>query len=56
MSSPAKAVKVPMVLRTLRVPVELWDAAAKKAAAEEPPRAVSDVVRDQLVAYVKRKR
>lgn len=60
MTAPAKrapaAPKVPMVQRNLRVPLDLWDAAASKGAQEDPPRAVSDVVRDALAAYVKRKR
>lgn len=54
--SPAvKAPKVPMVQRNLRVSAELWNAAAAKGAAEVPPRGVSDVVRDALTAYVKRR-
>lgn len=48
-----KAPKVPMVQRNLRVPLDLWDRAAAKAAAEQPPRAVSDVVRDLLTRYVR---
>lgn len=48
--------KEPMVQRNLRVPLSLWDAAAELAAQEDPPRAVSDVVRAELARYVKRKR
>lgn len=54
--APKKERKVPMVARTLRVPRDLWDAAATAAAAEDPPRAVSDVVRDGLAAYVEGRR
>lgn len=42
-----------MVSRTLRVPLALWDGAAAKGAAEDPPRAVSDVVRDLLAEYLR---
>lgn len=41
----------PMSLRTLRVPRELWDAAATKAASEDPPRGVTELVRDLLELY-----
>lgn len=44
--------KVPMVQRNLRVPLDLWDAAAAKGRDEDPPRGVSDVVRDLLTDYV----
>lgn len=47
--------KTPMVQRNLRVPRDLWDTAAAKAAKEDPPRAVSDVVRDLLSSYVGRR-
>lgn len=50
--APVKAPKVPMVQRNLRVPLTIWNAAAQKAAAEDPPRGVSDVVRDLLTQYV----
>lgn len=45
--------KEPMVQRNLRVPLALWNAAAEKGATEDPPRAVSDVVRDLLGSYVR---
>lgn len=49
-TAPAPA-KVPMVMRTLRVPEELWNAAAEKAASEDPPRGVTELVRDLLDLY-----
>lgn len=45
------ATKVPMVLRTLRVPEELWTAATEKAAAEDPARGITELVRDLLECY-----
>lgn len=50
-TSPAAAAKTPMVLRTLRVPSELWTDAAEKAATEDPPRGVTELVRDLLECY-----
>lgn len=47
-----RAPKEPMVQRNLRVPSALWDAAAEKGASEDPPRGISDIVRDLLAAYV----
>lgn len=47
-----KPAKVPMVVRNLRIPRDLWDAAAAKGASEDPPRRISDVVRDHLTDYV----
>lgn len=44
--------KEPMVQRNVRVPLDLWDAAAAKGAQEQPPRGISDIVRDQLTSYV----
>jgi hypothetical protein len=44
--------KVPMVQRNVRVPLDLWDGAAAKGAQEDPPRGISDIVRDQLAEYV----
>lgn len=49
----AKPAKTPMVMRTLRVPEEVWNAAAAKGAAEDPPRGISDIVRDLLTAYAR---
>lgn len=40
--------------RSVRVPDEIWQAA--KVRAEEEGRTLSDVVRDALAAYAKRKR
>ena len=51
MTTPASATKVPMVMRTLRVPEKLWNEAAEKAAAEDPPRGVTELVRDLLELY-----
>lgn len=42
-----------MVMRSLRVPESLWDAA--KAKADERQESVSDVIREALERYVKRK-
>jgi hypothetical protein len=44
--------KPKMVMRSLRVPEKLWDAA--KAKADERDENVSDVIRDALERYVKR--
>lgn len=48
---PAKGRKEPMVQRNLRVKVAAWDEAAQHGAAEDPPRGVSDIVRDLLDGY-----
>lgn len=44
--------KPPMVMRSLRVPLPLWEAALAKAA--ERQENISDVIRDALERYVKR--
>lgn len=41
-----------MVIRSLRVPLRLWDQA--KAVAEEREENISDVIREALERYVKR--
>jgi hypothetical protein len=44
--------KPPMVMRSLRVPLPLWEAALAKAA--ERHENISDVIREALERYVKR--
>jgi hypothetical protein len=44
--------KPPMVMRSIRVPLKLWQAA--KDLADERQENISDVVRDALERYVKR--
>ena len=46
--------KPPMVMRSIRVPLKLWEAA--KAKADEREENISDVVRDALERYVRRAR
>lgn len=43
--------KPPMVMRSLRVPKALWDAALEKAA--ERQENISDVIREALERYVR---
>ncbi len=50
---PRVANKPNMVMRSLRVPEALWEAA--KAKAEERQENLSDVIREALERYVKRK-
>lgn len=45
--------KPKMVMRSLRVPEALWDAARAKA--DERQENISDVIREALERYVKRK-
>lgn len=45
--------KPKMVMRSLRVPEKLWDAAREKA--DEREENISDVLREALERYVKRK-
>jgi hypothetical protein len=45
--------KPKMVMRSLRVPEKLWEAA--KAKADQREENVSDVIREALERYVKRK-
>ena len=47
------AAKPSMVMRSLRVPLPLWEAALAKCA--ECDENISDVIRDALERYVKRK-
>lgn len=42
-----------MVMRSIRVPAKLWDAA--KAKADEREESISDVVREALEAYLRRR-
>lgn len=49
-----RVAKPKMVMRSLRVPEKLWEAA--KAKADERQENVSDVLRDALERYVKSKR
>jgi hypothetical protein len=44
--------KPPMVMRSLRVPLPLWEAALAKAADRQEN--ISDVIREALERYVKR--
>lgn len=46
--------KPKMVIRSLRVPLKLWDEA--KARADERDENISDVIREALERYVKGKR
>lgn len=50
---PTMSNKPNMVMRSLRVPAGLWEAA--KAKAVEREENLSDVIRDALERYVKRK-
>lgn len=45
--------KQPMVMRSIRVPERLWNEAKSKA--DEREESISDVVRDALERYVRRK-
>lgn len=44
--------KPPMVMRNVRVPLKLWEAA--KAKADEQGENISDVIREALERYVRR--
>lgn len=46
--------KPPMVMRSIRVPLKLWQAA--KAKADEREESISDVIREALERYVRRTR
>lgn len=50
----ARVAKPNMVMRSIRVPLKLWEAA--KAAADEREENISDVVREALERYVRRSR
>lgn len=45
--------KPPMIMRNVRVPAKLWEAA--KAKADGEMTSISDVIREALQEYVKRK-
>lgn len=51
-STVPRVTKPPMVMRSIRVPMKLWEAA--KAKADEREESISDVVREALERYVKR--
>lgn len=46
-----RVAKIPMVMRSVRVPEALWEQA--KAKADERHESISDVVREALERYVK---
>ena len=46
--------KKPMVMRSIRVPIKLWEAAKEQADTEE--KDISQVVRELLERYVRGKR
>ncbi len=48
-----RVAKPPMVMRSIRVPAALWEAA--KAKADERQENISDVIREALERYVKRR-
>jgi hypothetical protein len=48
-----RVTKPPMVMRSIRVPLRLWNEA--KAKADEREENISDVIREALERYVKRK-
>lgn len=48
-----RVAKPPMVMRSIRVPLRLWNEA--KAKADEREENISDVIREALERYVKRK-
>lgn len=48
-----RVAKPNMVMRSLRVPADLWEAA--KAKADERQENISDVIREALERYVKRR-
>lgn len=45
--------KPPMVMRSIRVPAALWESA--KAKAEERQESLSEVIREALERYVRRR-
>lgn len=45
--------KVPMVMRSIRVPERLWNEA--KAKADERGESISDVIREALERYLRRR-
>ena len=48
-----RVAKPPMVMRSIRVPAKLWEAAMAKA--EEREENLSDVIREALERYAKRR-
>lgn len=48
-----RVAKPPMVMRSIRVPAKLWEAA--KAKADEREESISDVIREALEAYLRRR-
>lgn len=48
-----RVAKRPMVMRSIRVPAKLWDEAKVKA--DEREESISDVLREALEAYLRRK-
>ena len=48
-----RVAKPPMVMRSIRVPAKLWDEAKAKADANE--ESISDVVREALERYLRRR-
>lgn len=52
-SSLRRVAKPPMVMRSVRVPLRLWNEA--KAKADEREENLSDVIREALERYVRRK-
>lgn len=48
-----RVAKPVMIMRSLRVPADLWEAA--KAKADERQENISDVIREALERYVKKK-
>lgn len=48
-----RVAKIPMVMRSIRVPAALWEAAKQKA--DDNGESISDVVREALEKYVRRK-
>lgn len=49
-----RVTKPPMTMRSIRVPLALWNAA--KAKADERQESISDVIREALERYVRSKR
>lgn len=52
-ASVRRMAKPPMVMRSIRVPLRLWNEA--KAKADEREESISDVIREALERYVRRK-
>lgn len=54
MTTLPRVTKPPMVMRSIRVPLRLWNEA--KAKADEREENISDVIREALERYVRSKR